>query len=110
MKIPFKFNPIGKSKEDAKNYLTFTALQNNSSVRFVKFDYANIRGIQYSVNGGDWTQYPTSGYTINLGLDDYVQFRNTDQTMSTSQYDYVKCFMSGKIAASGDIMSMYDFA
>ena len=110
MNIPYKFNPLGitAEEEDTQNSLTFTATQNSSSVKLNKTGSPTVSGLQYKVGKGSWQAY-TIGTTVSLNKDEYVKFRNTENTLSTSTNDYVTFAMTGKISASGDVMSMLNY-
>lgn len=110
MNIPYKFNPLGitAEEEDTQNSLTFTATQNSSSVKLNKTGSPNVSGLQYKVGKGAWQAY-TIGTTVNLNKDEYVKFRNTANTLSTSTNNFVTFAMTGKISASGDVMSMLNY-
>lgn len=109
MKIPNKFNPLGiTAEEDTQNSLTFTATQNSSSVTLNKTGSPNVSGLQYKVGKGSWQAY-TIGTTVNLNKDEYVKFRNTENTLGNSTSNYVTFAMTGKIAASGDVMSLLNY-
>ena len=42
-------------------------------------------------------------------INDYVQFKNNDTTLSTSNNDYAKFIMSGTISGSGNLQSLLNF-
>ena len=67
--------------------------------------------LETSTNGNTWTNY-TLGAEIGLGkIGDKVYFRKAGEGVATSFSDnsnYAKFVMTGKIAASGNIMSLID--
>ena len=89
--------------------LTFTARQANSSVAF------NINGslsgvsLSYSIdNGENWNPY-TFGQSINLAaVGDSVMFKGDNDSFSEDDSNFIQAEMTGKIAASGSIMSLLD--
>ena len=89
------------------DYLCFTAGEANSSVQLNK--HGNIpAGIQISMDGIKWTHY---FFDMNIPLaeiGDKVYFRGLYQGMGPD--DYASFVMTGKIAASGNIMSLTDGA
>ena len=89
------YNPI-------PNYLTFTAEQDNSAI---SLNSATNPDIKYSLNGGTWTQWDYSAITLNMG--DTVRMKgNNSSGFSTSTSNYNQFKMTGKISASGNIMSL----
>ena len=92
------YNPI-------PNYLKFTAEEDNSTI---SLNSATSPDIKYSLNGGEWTQWDYSAITLNIG--DTVRMKgNNSNGFSTSNSSYNQFQMTGKIGASGNIMSLlYD--
>jgi hypothetical protein len=68
-------------------------------------------GLQYRLSRtGSWKKYNINSI-INLeNIDNIVQFRNTNDTLSIGQNDYVKFIMKGDIEGSGDIQSMLNYS
>ena len=87
------------------NYLKFTAQQDNSTISLTSKTSPDIK---YSLNGGAWTQWDYSAITLNTG--DTVRMKgNNSSGFSTSNSNYNQFKMTGKISASGNIMSLlYD--
>lgn len=96
---------------DDINYLTFTAEEAGSTVKFIKTNGSDQTiNLEYNLNNGGWNTY-TLGKVITLtNEDDAVMFRGKNKqfaAMSGSSWTYVHSFrFSGKIAASGNIMSI----
>ena len=92
------YNPI-------TNYLKFTAEEDNSTI---SLNSTTSPDIKYSLNGGEWTQWDYSAITLNIG--DTVRMKgNNSNGFSTSGSSYNQFQMTGKIGASGNIMSLlYD--
>ena len=86
--------------------LTFTAKQDNSSVRIARTSSsAPALSLEYSTDGGStWSDYTISN-TISLNYDDSVKFRakTTNTAMGSSEYNYNHFVLSGEIEASGNI-------
>ena len=87
------------------NYLKFTAKQDNSTISLTSKTSPDIK---YSLNGGVWTQWNYSAITLNTG--DTIRMKgNNSSGFSTSSSNYNQFQMTGKISASGNIMSLlYD--
>ena len=84
------------------NYLKFTAEEDNSTI---SLNAGTSPDIKYSLNGGDWTQWDYSDITLNTGDTVYMKGNNSNG-FSTSNSSYNTFNMSGKIGASGNIMSL----
>ena len=89
------YNPI-------PNYLRFTAEEDNSMISLTSKTSPDIK---YSLNGGAWTQWDYSAITLNTG--DTVRMKgNNSNGFSTGEDDVNQFQMTGKIRASGNIMSL----
>ena len=110
----------GGDKTPDKNYLCFTANEDNSIVELTKVASGTIitAVIEYSTDGTSWTAVDfsanTTTGTITLSnAGDKVYFRNAkpaseDNYFSMDSNNYFKFIMTGSIAASGNIMSLVD--
>lgn len=90
--------------------LTFTAEEAGTVVSIWRDGEPNVDGLQYRLGtSGGWTKYVIEeGITLeNVG--DTVQFQNTLDTLSVD-WDYVFFYIKGKAAASGNIMSLINYA
>ena len=69
-------------------------------------------GLQYRLSrSGSRKKYNTNSIIQLENIDDIVQFRNTNDTLSISQNDYVKFnVMDGDIEGSGNIQSMLNYS
>ena len=84
------------------NYLKFTAEEDNSTI---SLNDGTSPDIKYSLNDGEWTQWDYSAITLNTG--DTIRMKgNNSDGFSTGSYSYNTFNMSGKIGASGNIMSL----
>ena len=84
------------------NYLKFVAEEDNSTI---SLNSKTSPDIKYSLNGGDWTQWDYSAITLNTG--DTLRMKgNNSNGFSTSNSSYNQFQMTGKIGASGNIMSL----
>ena len=67
------------------------------------------QAFEYSTDGVVWSVFTPGTTTITLvNVGDKVYFRGDNTTVSESSSIYYKFVMSGKIAASGNIMSLLD--
>ena len=100
--------PVGWNVEDfgfTHNGLTFTAIENST------ISLSNVGGnkpdIWYSMGSKEWTKWNYS--TIELTKDSKIYFKgNNGTSFSKSTSQYSQFVMTGKIAASGNIMSLLD--
>ena len=91
------------------NYLTFTAEEDGSSFGIVNYE-GNNPDVQYSLDGGEtWTAL-AAGDTITLAhKGDKALLRGDNPEGFSKGYDKYSSFtMTGKIAASGSVMSLID--
>ena len=92
------------------DYLCFTAEEARSTVAMsVKGTPTKGQAFEYSTNGTNWSEFIPGTTTITLAkVGDKVYFRGYNTTVGESSTMYYKFVMSGKIAASGNIMSLLD--
>ena len=90
--------------------LCFTSKQAGSTVAMsVKGTPTKGQAFEYSTDGTNWSVFTPGTTTITLAnAGDKVYFRGDNTTVSESDSTYYKFVMSGKIAASGNIMSLLD--
>ncbi len=90
--------------------LCFTAKQAGSTVAMaVKGTPTKGQAFEYSTDGTNWSVFIPGTTTITLAnVGNKVYFRGDNKTVSESTSVYYKFVMSGKIAASGNIMSLLD--
>ena len=82
-------------------YLTFTAIQDDSSVMMIVQSGSDFK---YNKNGDGWHDYNPDDYKrIYLNKGEYVRFRGSD---FVSYYSGGSFSIGGKVAASGNIMSL----
>lgn len=96
--------------ETPPDYLCFTAEESGSTVAMaVKGTPTKNQAFEYSTDGINWSVFKPGTTTITLAnVGDKVYFRGDNTTVSESNSIYYKFVMSGKIAASGNIMSLLD--
>ena len=95
------------TEPEIPNYLCFEAIEDNSTLKFVK--NGNISpNLEYSTdNGTNWNTYNLNDpNTINLNLNEKVYFRGNNTTISTSENDYCYFVGTGQINISGNILSL----
>ena len=92
------------------DYLCFTAEEAGSTVAMaVNGTPTKGQAFEYSTDGRNWSVFTPGTTTITLAnVGDKVYFRGDNTTVSESSSIYYKFVMSGKIAASGNIMSLLD--
>jgi hypothetical protein len=114
------FGNIKEYKLLQPKYLTFTAVEDNSSVGFYYWvGPAPVtapdlgKNMEYSLdNGKTWETYTiVNDYNninrINLEhVGDSVMFRGNNETLRGEGANSTKCELQGKVAASGDITSL----
>ena len=92
-------NAVGEYVAE-EDYLTFTSQQDDSYVRIK--NVLSGSGFQYNKNGDGWHGYNIYD-RIDLNNGDYVRFRGSNTISDPNR----GCFgISGKVAASGNIMSL----
>lgn len=104
--------PSGWNIVEYQQPLTFTAEEDGSTIQLQKNGSPTTVSLQYSTDGGStWSTFSVATtYTLE-SIGDTIQIRATSTNasgmgQSTSKYHYF--VMSGKIVASGDVMSLYD--
>ena len=103
----YKSDPIEFVPPD---YLCFTAEEAGSTVAMaVNGTPTKGQAFEYSTDGTNWSVFTPGTTTITLtNVGNKVYFRGNNTTVSESSSVYYKFVMSGKIAASGNIMSLLD--
>ena len=87
------------------NYVTFTAQQDNSSIGLNKL--STNQTLEYSTDTVTWNTFNTST-NISLNNGDKVYVRGKLNANNTDS-NYTQFKMSGKIAASGNTNSLWDY-
>lgn len=91
------------------NYLCFTANADNSTVKLVKYGTPTAISLQYLKPGEEWKTYAVGDEITLPSVNDKVYFRTSSigpVAFSQSMSKYYNFEMSGKVAASGDVMSL----
>ena len=94
--------------EDEANYLTFTAEEDSSSFGIV--NKGNNPNVQYSLDGGKTWIVLAGGDTVVLAhKGDKALLRGDNPKGLSKRYNQFSTFnMTGKVAASGSVMSLVD--
>ena len=94
--------------EDMANYLTFTAEEDGSTFGIVNKN--NNPDVQYSLDGGEtWTALAAGDAITLVNKGDKALLRgNNPEGFSKGYNKYSSFTMTGKIAASGSVMSLID--
>ena len=105
-----KSDPIEFVREGPPDYLCFTAEEAGSTVAMVvRGTPTKGQAFETSTDGTNWSVFTPGTTTITLAnTGDKVYFRGNNTTVSESNRNYYRFVMSGKIAASGNIMSLLD--
>ena len=92
----------------AANYLTFTAEEDGSTFGIV--NAGNNPDVQYSLDGGETWNALAAGDTITLAHkgDKALLRGDNPEGFSKSRSQYSTFKMTGKVAASGSVMSLID--
>ena len=103
-------DPIEFVREGPPDYLCFTAEEAGSTVAMaVNGTPTKGQAFETSIDGTNWSVFTPGTTTITLAnAGDKVYFRGDNITVSESSSIYYNFVMSGKIAASGNIMSLLD--
>ena len=106
----YVFRHYGEETVKTPDYLCFTSEQAGSTVAMaVNGTPTKRQAFETSTDGVVWSVFTPGTTTITLAnAGDKVYFRGDNTTVSESSSNYYKFVMSGKIAASGNIMSLLD--
>lgn len=94
-------------KEDTNSYLCFTSMENDSSIGYV-INGSLDADINISRDNISWEQWDGTTIILNQGESIYVW--NKNNTLSTSDENYLQFIMTGHIEGSNNIMSMVNFS
>ena len=97
--------PIPTPIPTETNYVTFTAQQDNSSIGLYKL--STNQTLEYSTDTVTWNTFNTST-NISLNTGDKVYVRGKLSADNTGS-NYTQFKMTGKIAASGNTNSIWDY-
>jgi len=103
--IPYRISPLGINN---RHPLTLTAVE-NSTVTLSAVGTMSISTLYYRTSSNPAWQLYNAGTQVSLSAGQNIQFWNKASTFSSSDANYLQFSMTGKIAASGNIMSLLDF-
>lgn len=98
-----------KSAPPAADWLCFTAVWANSTVKLNKIGSPDAISLETSTDGNTWTDYSwryNTGDTLtltNVGDKVYMRAKTENQTIGSGGWGYYQFVMSGLISASGNI-------
>ena len=106
----YVFRHYGEETVEILDYLCFTAEEAGSTVAMaVNGTPTKGQAFEYSTDETNWSVFTPGTTTITLAnVGNKVYFRGDNTTVGESNSIYYKFVMSGKIAASGNIMSLLD--
>ena len=96
--------------EDYSNYLCFTAEEVDSTISMsVNGTPTKGQAFEISIDGETWSAFIPGVTDITLSnVGDKVYFRGDNTTVNESTSTYYAFVMTGKISASGNVMSLLD--
>ena len=109
--IKEKRKEIAGGSKKIKDYLKFTSNQNGSTIKFSIDETTSTLNydIGYSKDGATFTKW-NAGENVTLNAGEYIYVHNKTEILSKDSRCKLWFVMSGSIAASGNVMSMLDFA
>ncbi len=94
-------------QETALSYLCFTAVDATAIAWSKVGTLTKGQAIEYSTDGVSWTAY-TFGTPISLAVGEKCYFRGDNTSFSESPTVYLHFTSTGRVAASGNMMSLVD--
>lgn len=89
--------------------LTFTALVDNSTVKMRTYGPTIDKSLLYKLNDGNWVDWDMSIVELNAGDKMYIK-SNDSNALGKNASNYTYFDMTGQISASGNIMSLLNYA
>ena len=99
--------PTNWTKENGPEPLRFTANTSGSTIKLHKNGNPDSISLQYSIDGTTWNNYTLESTITLANVDDYVIFKGNNSNFSTGEDNYYQFQMTGSIAASGVITTLY---
>ena len=110
MAIPNKFDKLG-NLIPLEEPLTLTAKTANSKVKLTATGSPVTSGLKYRRSSKDnWQKYIINTEIPLENIDDYVQFKNEKNQLSTSESNFIQFAISGNLESSGNIQSMLNYS
>lgn len=103
-KIYFGTTEVYSSGPD---YLCFEAIENTTIKFIINRVLSTVPVIQYKIDDGTWTNY-TFGNSISLNIGQKCYWKGDNNSFSKDYLNYIKFTSTGKVKASGNIMSLLD--
>ena len=100
-----------KNRESRKNnkYLTFEALENNSSISLRKIGTPSAINMKYSLDGGvTWIQYAL-GTKLYIDKGQTIMFLGTGTSMSANTSSYYQFIIPNRMDVYGNVASLVNF-
>lgn len=94
-------------QEAALPYLCFTAVDATDIAWSTVGTLTKGQAIEYSTDGATWSAY-TFGTPISLAADEKCRFRGDNASFGESMYVYIHFSSTGRVKASGNMMSLVD--
>jgi len=94
---------------DYEKPLTFKNISNNNATVMATFVGSANPNLQYSIDGGSWRTYSTSGTELTLPSGSTISFKGTNASgfsSSSTNYVYFSCDQECEI--SGNLMTLID--
>ncbi len=89
--------------------LKFTAKQSGSTIKYQKIGtLITDLEMYYSYDDVNWVAWPENT-NITLSNEQSIYVKNTKDTLSLSESNYINFVMSGKLAASGDVNALINY-
>lgn len=108
--IPYRFDPLATvSLNNEPVYFTLKSLANNSTVTLTQTGTVDISQLYYKTKSLDWTLF-SYNTPITLNKNEYIQFYNHSNKLSTSNNNYVQFSLNGEIEALGNVQSLVNFS
>lgn len=91
--------------------LTLTAITAGSTVQLTKVGSPTVSGLQYRTDSSAaWSSYTIDDVITLASVGDYVQFQNTESTLSSGSSSYVQFILSGSLGGSGNVQSLLNYS
>ena len=91
--------------------LTLTAVTAGSTVQLTKVGSPTVSGLQYRTDSSAaWSSYTIDDVITLENVGDYVQFQNTESTLSSGSSSYVQFVLSGSLEGSGNVQALLNYS
>ena len=107
--FPDDVTPTPPEPPEPNPSLTFKAINGSAGIGLSQQGSPSAITLQYSKNGGDWTEYDLSE-NILLSNGDTVAFSGTNDHFSKNGSNYYQFVIVGNLSAYGNIQSLMNFS